>query len=188
MGDEIDEEFLEKYIEKNNKIIKFMSQTIDDFRNFFRIDKEKINFHIKQATQSVIDMQSSQLKKYNIKLTIRGEEFEICGFQSEYQQVILNIINNAKDALNQNNNNNSTIDIDISSKCKTISIKDNAGGIDQNIINRIFEPYFTTKEQGKGTGMGLYMSKMIIKDNMDGDITAKNTKDGVCFIIDFKIH
>ena len=180
-----DEEFIKDFIEVNKKTISFMSKTIDDFRSFFRVDKEKSDFKIKETTQSVINMQSAQLKNYNIALNITGDEFLCNGFQSEYQQVILNIINNAKDALLHSDKPNPTIDIEINSKAKTINIKDNAGGIPENIISRIYEPYFTTKEQGKGTGMGLYMSKMIIEDNMGGNLNVENTNEGACFTIDF---
>jgi signal transduction histidine kinase len=152
-----DEKFIKEFIEQNKKTIKFMSKTIDDFRNFFRIDKEKKDFNIRDITQSVIDMQSSQLELYNITLNITGDDFICNGLESEYQQVILNLINNAKDALIENNIDNPTINIKLENE--KIYIEDNAGGIPLNIINRIFEPYFTTKEQGKGTGMGLYMSK-----------------------------
>ena len=179
-----DKKFIEEFINNSKKTIKFMSKTIDDFRTFFRTDKEKQDFNIKETTQAVITMQSAQLKEYDIILTISGEEFIYMGLKSEYQQVILNIINNAKDALISNNIQNPIIDILIDNK--TISVTDNAGGISQDIINRIFEPYFTTKEQGKGTGMGLYMSKMIIEDNMGGNLDVKNLDNGAMFIVDLR--
>ncbi len=182
-GHLLDETFIKEYIAKNKKTIKFMSKTIDDFRSFFRVDKEKVDFNIKETTQSVVDMQLAQLKYHNILLTIDGDEFIYSGFQSEYQQVILNIINNAKDALIENNIENPIIDIKLEKNI--ITIQDNAGGIPNDIINRIFEPYFTTKEQGKGTGMGLYMSKMIIDGNMGGELTVINNNIGAKFTIDF---
>jgi len=108
--------------------------------------------------------------------------------------VILNIVNNAKDALVDNNIEKPTIDIVISvysnrdkdNQCCKVTISDNAGGIPEDVIGRIFEPYFTTKEQGRGTGMGLYMSKMIIEDNMGGRLSVENSSDGACFTINFK--
>ncbi len=160
-----------------------MSHTIDDFRDFFRVDKEKKEFDVLNATQGVINMQSAQLENYNIKLEFNAKKFNYIGFESEYQQVILNIINNAKDALVENKITNPLITIEIEDN--TITISDNAGGIPSAILDRIFEPYFTTKEQGKGTGMGLYMSKMIIEDNMDGNIEVSNEKDGAVFSIKF---
>ena len=181
--DRIDEDFIKTFIYDNKKTIMFMSKTIDDFRSFFRVDKEKVDFKIKQTTQSVISMLSAQLKSKNIKVTITGDEFVYNGFQSEYQQVILNIINNAKDAFAEKEIKNPTIEIII--KDKSIHIQDNAGGINKDIIKRVFEPYFTTKEQGKGTGMGLYMSKMIIEDNMNSVLKVENKYDGACFTIEF---
>ena len=168
----IDENFIKKFIDKNKQTINFMSKTIDDFRNFFRVDKDKENFSIKSAIKNTISMQSSQLNNYNIVLNITGDDFKIDGFQNEFRQVILNLVNNAKDALIQNKIKNPTIDIILQNN--TITVKDNAGGIPEDILNRVFEPYFTTKEQGSGTGMGLYMSKMIIENNMGGVLSASN--------------
>ncbi len=179
-----DEKYVKSFIDKNKKTIKFMSQTIDDFRNFFRVDKEMEEFSILKATQTVLNMQSAQLKNYNITINILGDRSTFNGFKNEYQQVVLNIINNAKDILIENKIKKPYIDITI--KDNTIIIKDNAGGIPNDIIDRIFEPYFTTKEQGKGTGMGLYMSKMIIEDNMGGELSVNNDSDGAIFTIEFK--
>ena len=178
-----DKKYIDELIEKNKKTIKFMSRTIDDFRNFFRINKEKSDFYIKETIQSVVDMLWTQLNNYGIKLQILGDDFVYYGLESEFQQVILNLINNAKDVFIQNNIENPKININIDVKTKTITVEDNGGGVPKDIINRIFEPYFTTKEQGKGTGMGLYMSKMIIEDNMGGSLDVKNIPNGVLFRI-----
>ena len=179
----IDEKFIKDFISHNKDTIMFMSDTIDDFRNFFRVDKDKEDFEIKSTISTALSMLSAQLKDNNINVNIIGDEFIYYGFKSEFQQVILNIINNSKDALISNKVNNPTLDINI--KDGIITIIDNAGGIPQDIINRIFEPYFTTKEQGEGTGMGLYMSKMIIEDNMNGELSVVNDGDGAKFIINF---
>ncbi|MEA2100654.1 MAG: ATP-binding protein [Campylobacterota bacterium] len=180
----LDKEFIDKFIEKNKKTIKFMSKTIDDFRNFYRIDKTKRIFSVKEAIEETISIQSAQLKDHDIKLSLSGEDFTINAYKSEFQQVILNLISNAKDALDELNVQSAKIDIELEDK--TIFIEDNGGGIPNDIISRIFEPYFTTKEQGKGTGMGLYMSKMIIKDNLGGTIKVENTENGARFTIGFK--
>jgi len=180
-----DEKYIKEFIDKNKKTIAFMSHTIDDFRDFFRVDKIKKVFNVSDATQGVINMQSAQLQNYNIKLNFTPDKFEYIGFESEYQQVILNIINNAKDALVEKKIDNPVITIKI--EASTIFISDNAGGIPSDILDRIFEPYFTTKEQGKGTGMGLYMSKMIIEDNMGGVLGITNEKDGAMFTIKFGV-
>ena len=178
-----DEKYIKEFIDKNKKTIGFMSSTIDDFRNFFRVDKERVNFHILKSTQSVIDIQSIQLKEYDIDITLSGEEFEFYGFASEYQQVILNLVSNAKDMLIDEKIENPMIKV--VAKDGIVTIEDNAGGMPDDIIDRIFEPYFTTKEQGKGTGMGLYMSKIIIEDNMGGELSVENIESGAIFTIDF---
>ncbi len=180
-----DEKYIKEFIDKNKKTIAFMSQTIDDFRNFFRVEKEQKEFPLLSTTQSVINMQSAQLKNYQITVELSGKELLYIGFQREYQQVILNLMNNAKDALLENLIVNPKITIHIKDMCVIFS--DNAGGIPLTVINRIFEPYFTTKEQGKGTGIGLYMSKMIIEDNMGGNLSVSNDTDGAVFKIDFSI-
>ena len=180
---ELNDKYIEEFIAENMKTIDFMSATINDFRNFFRIDKDKINFNVKDATASVVSMQSAQLKNHNIEIHIDGNEFEYYGLKSEYQQVILNIINNAKDSLIEQEIKKPIINIILENH--KVIIEDNAGGIPKEIINRIFEPYFTTKEQGKGTGMGLYISKMIIEDNMDASLNMINGDKGAKFVIDF---
>jgi signal transduction histidine kinase len=177
----LDEKFLNEFIEKNMKTIQFMSKTIDDFRNFFRVDKKKKDFNILNAVKSVIDIQEAQLDSHGIKIQIDGEDFLFNGYESEFKQVILNIINNAKDAIIEKGVKEGKIKITL--KDNTISIQDNGGGIPEDIKMRIFEPYFTTKEPGHGTGMGLYMSKMIIEKNMDGKIEVVDTEDGAIFII-----
>ncbi len=177
----INREFIDTFIDKQSATIKFMSKTIDDFRNFFRVDKIKEEFSIKEAIQSTINIQSAQLATHNINIEIIGNDFIFNGLKSEFQQVILNLITNAKDELVDRDIHSPTIKIIITDKM--IRVLDNAGGIPQNIISRIFEPYFTTKEQGKGTGMGLYMSKMIIETNMNGKFSVKNIDNGAEFAI-----
>jgi len=174
----VDKNYITKFIDKNMEFIKFMSNTIDDFRNFFRIDKVKIKFSVREKILHTIKIVQNDLNKYNIKLTINNEDFFSYGFTNEFQQVILNIINNSKDALIEKRIENKKIDI-VVKELGTIEIIDNAKGINKDIIDRIYEPYFTTKEQGKGTGIGLYMSKKIIEDNMLGEIVTINYKDGL---------
>jgi len=179
----IDEVFLDDFILKNKEIIKFMSMTIDDFRNFYRVDKTKELFDAKEAISKTLSLQMAQLVNNDITIFIDGDSFEIDGFRNEFLQVILNIINNAKDALIENKIDNAKIEITLTQR--TIIIRDNAGGIPDEILERVFEPYFTTKEQGKGTGMGLYMSKMIIEDNMSARLYVRNVDDGAEFRMDF---
>jgi signal transduction histidine kinase len=180
----LDKKFINDFISKNKKTIEFMSNTINDFQNFFRINKHRSDFSVERSIKSVLTIQDAQLKNKKIKIVFKGEDFLINGFESEFKQVILNILNNAQDAVTQNSIENG--EIKISLKNNTVEISDNAGGIPENIIERIFEPYFTTKEQGKGTGIGLYMSKMIIEDNMKGSLSVRNLDNGALFSIKLK--
>jgi len=179
----IDALFIEEFITKQTQTIQFMSKTIDDFRNFFRVDKIKNDFWVKVSIEKTISLISAQLKNHNIQVSFQGEDFILNDVESEFQQVILNIISNAKDAIVQNHIEYGKINIEL--KQKYIIISDNAGGIPEDIISRVFEPYFTTKEQGMGTGVGLYMSKLIIEQNMGGNLHVKNTQEGAEFKILF---
>ena len=179
----ITKEYLDEFIASTKKVIKFMSDTIDNFRNFYRIDKTKEHFYVKSAIERTLSIQKAQLRNNHINVELIGEDFEINGYINEFQQVILNLINNAKDVLLEKKVKNAKITIEL--KNKTVFIRDNGGGIQEDVITRIFEPYFTTKEQGKGTGMGLYISKMIIEENINAKLDVTNTQDGAEFRIDF---
>jgi signal transduction histidine kinase len=179
----VDKKYIENFITETKKIIMFMSHTIDDFRNFYRIDKTEESFDVKEAIEKSVFMQKAQLKNHNIDIEINGESFTIKGYKNEFQQAILNIINNAKDILVEKEVPNAKISIELTNN--TVKISDNGGGVPLEIIERIFEPYFTTKEEGKGTGMGLYMSKMILEENMHAKFSVRNRDNGSEFRIDF---
>ncbi|EAU00606.1 sensor histidine kinase [Campylobacter curvus] len=184
--------FYEKINEESN-IINYMSGTIDDFRNFYRPDKEKESFNVMDAIVRSFAIIKSSLDANNIKFDIicKKENAKIYGYKNEFSQAILNILSNSKDAFLNSLITNKSIRVDISNINKTIKIliQDNAGGIDENIIDKIFDPYFTTKHSFQGTGIGLYMSKMIIVDNMNGTIKVCNQeldgKIGAKFEISF---
>lgn len=179
----VDEAFIESFIKKNQETIMFMSDTIDDFRNFFRKDKDKVVFSALQALEETLRLLKGQMDSHKIEVTIQGDDFELNTYRREFQQVLLNIINNAKDAFLENNLDNRKIFITFCNK--SIEVCDNAGGIPKDLLPRIFEPYFTTKEESKGTGIGLYMSKLIIESNMGGSLQVQNRSDGACFSLDF---
>ena len=186
----VDKEFIESFVVKNTDILRFLSKTITDFSDFFRINKQKFKFSIKERVQNTLDIVSSQLKNNNISFEIIGDNVDIIGLASEFQQVILNIIINAKDAIIESENDKGKITITLSTKINNavIEIRDDGGGISQEILDRIYEPYFTTKEQGKGLGMGLYISKMIIEENMGGKLSVMNKDDGALFIIELGLN
>lgn len=175
--------FIDDFITRNQQTILFMSKTIDDFRNFFKIDKEKKEFSARDAIFQTLSLQRAQFKNSNIHAEVEGEDQKLYGFKGEFQQVLLNIINNAKDAILEQKREEGKIFIVLGEK--SITIEDNGGGIKEEIMERIFEPYFTTKEQGEGTGIGLYMSKMIVEKNMGWKLEAHNTEVGVKFTIIF---
>lgn len=182
----LDDARLNKAVEKSNMLIQKMSSTIDDFRDFFKPQKEKKEFSIEETVEDTINLLEGSFKHSNIKIEKEfAQNSTINGFKNEFSQVVLNILNNAKDALVENNIENPLIKIKTShengSTCLTI--EDNGGGIPDTVIDKIFEPYFTTKEQGKGTGIGLHMSKMIIENHMNGKISVKNGENGAVMTI-----
>ena len=189
-ADMLTEEKFNQSVKKSNMLIKKMSETIDDFRNFFKVDKEKQNFRLEDAIDDTLELLDASLKVNNIEVIVLHQDdgINVFGYKNELEQVLLNIVNNAKDALMENNIQNSKIEI------KTlkldddvlVEISDNAGGIPEDIIDKIFDPYFTTKEQGKGTGVGLYMSKTIIETNMSGSLSVSNSENGAKFTIKIK--
>jgi len=200
-ADNLDDMKMQKLYEKSNFIIERMSQTIIDFQNFFKPDKKYEYFSIKEALNYSLAIVKGSLKRENISIKIKSKsDIIVKGFQNEFSQVIVNIINNAKDALIKKIECKRKIEIEIqkeescflfgetrSDKTAVITIKDNGGGIDNKIIDKIFEPYFTTKHSSQGTGLGLYMSKMIIEQSMKGLLEAKNLEDGALFTIKLPI-
>ncbi|WP_458700410.1 ATP-binding protein [Sulfurospirillum sp. 1307] len=178
-------ELIDSYVQNAKEQIEYMSETIDDFRNFYKPSKEKLNFDIKKAIQSTIDIMKTQIDKYNIEINLKGKALEVVGYENEFKQAILNILSNAQDAINSNKIENGKIDILVyeEENQKCISIFNNGGNIPNEILDRIFEPYFTTKFETKGTGIGLYMTKTIIETSMGGEVFVKNKDNGVLFTI-----
>ena len=170
--------------------IKYMSKTLNDFRNFLKPSTKKNLFSVSKALNEINEIIGKQIFYSNIQMNFnyknKNEELLIYGYENEFKQVLLNIINNAKNKIVEKNlplNKKGSIDINID-KCinyNTIEIIDDAGEIDEKIINSIFEPYFTTKEDGMG--LGLYMAKIIIEDKMRGIINVRNDENRVIFTI-----
>ncbi|WP_024791514.1 HAMP domain-containing sensor histidine kinase [Lebetimonas sp. JS032] len=168
-------------IDKNLKIINFMSNTIDNFIKFFKNDENELNFSVKTSIKETLDILDAQLNAKKIIIEFKGDDFYIKGNKNQFRQVILNIINNSKEAFK--NQKNKKIEIILKNKLKKIYILDNAGGIEKNLLDKIFEPYFTTKD--KGSGLGLYISKIILEKYFNANLLIKNTKIGVINIISF---
>jgi len=179
------DKYLPKKLEESQDQLEYMSNTIDDFTNFYKKDKEKEEFFVSLPIDDSCKIIESSLSSNNIQLEVEiVDDFKINSYKKELSQVLLNLIQNAKDALLVNDIKNPSIKVSILDE--QILIQDNAKGIPSNIIDNIFEPYFTTKEKHKGTGLGLYMSKIIIEKNMQAKLSVKNENDGALFIIDFK--
>ena len=178
------DEFLDTY-EHAKQVIKNMSNTIDDFRNFFNANKPVENFLVSSCVDDAMIMLKGTLDRNDIKIDVKSQK-NVCvyGYQSELTQVFMNILVNAKDAFKNSEIKNKKIQISIKSNKNSaiIDIKDNAEPIKDEIMERIFEPYFTTKHKSSGTGLGLYMSKMIV-EHMKGEIIAENLKNWVNFKI-----
>lgn len=168
-------------------MIMQMSSTIDDFRSFFRLDKKPYNFSVNEKVSQVVRYVSSRLEHSRIKTEVLVKKDSILhSYPSEYLQVLLNIFNNAIDALMLSDRENREIMVTIDSVDgrSIVKIADNAGGIPEKILSSIFDPYFTTKQVGEGTGLGLYMAKVIIEKNIGGSIRVSNNADGAEFSIE----
>lgn len=189
---DLNEKSIEEFIERNMKTIQFMSKTIDDFRNFYREEKGKRNFNLKSATEETISLQKAQLEARKIEIETILEDIEIKGYKNDLMQVLLNLISNARDAIMEKCKKvkNFSGKITVTAKKQdneiVILVSDNAGGIPENILHRVFDPYFTTKEEGKGTGLGLHMARRIIEEKMNGTLSAYNDKGGAVFEIRIK--
>ena len=180
----LDDKTMNLKTQEADKVLEYMSHTIDDFRNFFMPKKEKEEFYLYKAIHSVMTIVSSSLKNDKINVDINVDKnIKLITYLNEYEQVILNILKNAKDALMEKNIKNPEIKFTALEAPKYIIlyIEDNAGGINIEPIGKIFEPYFTTKDGSNGTGIGLYMSKIIIDKNMKGKLRVRNTKNGAKF-------
>ena len=178
----LDEIYFDKKVEQLNSQVLFLSKTIDDFKEFYTKSKEKEIFMVKDAINNSITILSADLKTHNIELEISFETFEdikIFGVKSELSQVLIAIISNSIDVLKNIKNPKIKINILSNSAEVNICILDNGGGIKLKNIKKIFEPYFSTKEEG--TGIGLYLSKMIIEESFAGKILVENKKEGVLF-------
>ncbi len=180
-------EFLDASVKKSMEIIQYMSGTIDDFRNFFSTEREKSIFNVNEAICRALSLVEASFKDRNIGIEKEIEpQLEIFGFPNEYSQVLLNILINAKDAIVENNIESPRIFIRASHEngMVVVTLGDNAGGIPEEIADKIFDPYFTTKGPQQGTGVGLFMSKVIIENKMGGQLSVQNIGDGAEFRIE----
>ncbi|MBF0338496.1 MAG: response regulator [Nitrospirae bacterium] len=203
---ELDMDYMDNSIKRIMEQLNFMSKTIDDFRTFFKPSKEKTLFDVETAIREIFSLMDTQLKNNNISYSIAAlcggdapddvsdKRAFVLGYPNEFKHVVLNLINNARDAISENIKYGLISETDGCIVCSIsrmdgkvfIRVEDNGGGITEDIKDKIFNPYFTTKLANKGTGVGLYMAKVIIENNMDGRLTFSNTEAGSAFTIELK--
>ena len=183
---ELDDAYLERAVKTTLQQIKYMSKTIDDFRNFFKPDKAKEDFSIQEIIGDIVGIVAAQLRHYRIAILAEGEDFTLQSYPNELKQVILNLVNNAKDAIIERNIPHGKIVLKtVAGEIKKVIVEDNGGGIDPEIRSKIFEPYFTTKHKSVGTGIGLYMVKTILERHQDAAVYVEETEEGTRFTIEF---
>ncbi len=195
----LNEDFINSRVEDAITIGQNMSETLEDFRNFFNPNRSKQIFDLNRAINKAINLSKYQLEKENISIEFNSSEsIKIFGFKNELIHVILNLINNSKDILKSKkeiNDKRILITLKKSKKYAVITVVDNGGGIKNDIMPKIFDPYFTTKHKSIGTGVGLYMSKQLVEAHMGGKIYCKNIKfkfdkkfyDSAMFVVELPI-
>jgi len=183
LGKRADEEYTLEKLKSISNVVQDLTHIIDDFRNFYKPDKAQVSIRLDNLFNKTLAIINSSLSSDNITVSLSSTVTkEISVYDGELMQVILNLLRNAQDNFNDNNITNRQITVHITDYVLTVS--DNGGGIDEEIINKVFDPYFSTKDEKNGTGLGLYMSKMIVNDHHKGILSFKNIDDGACFIID----
>ncbi|SLM29591.1 putative Histidine kinase [Desulfamplus magnetovallimortis] len=192
----ISKSFIEKLVTEADAQIQFMSRTINDFREYFRPSKNKQKFDIMEAVQIAVKLVRAQLKQNGITLKIDSpfdadaQKLPVFGYRNEFVHVLVNIVSNAKDAIHEKEEKQSkdnlrliTISVDIDDIYVNLDIQDSGTGIPDHLLEKIFTPYFSTRGTSTGTGIGLYMAKMIVEKEMKGTIDAQSTPEGAIFTI-----
>jgi len=188
----LNDEALVYFQENSQRQIVLMTTTIDDFRDFFKVEEEKRIFDVQETVENLLSIITPIFDKHGIQIvyqTRQDEVFEVTGYTNALLQILLNIVNNAKDALLAHaaiQEKRIIIKIERKEDQIVIVLEDNAGGIPEEIIDRVFDPYFSTKKEKNGTGLGLYMAKTILEEQMDGQIDVTNAQNGASFTIELK--
>lgn len=176
-GLELSDEFIDKQVQEGIGLASMMSHTIDDFRNFFKPNKSEEHFSVKETVLYSLKLVREYYAKSGIEIFLNcAQDVRISGYPNEFSQVIMNLFSNAKDAFEERGVAEKYIEVVITKQAENavISVIDNGGGISDEVQDRMFEPYFTTKHKSSGTGIGLYMSKQIIEKQMNGSISGTN--------------
>ena len=186
MLEDMNKDIFEIELKNIDNYAQHLSKTINDFRGFFRNDKAKEKSTLRDIVKSTLSIVQTSIKNKNIEIITKfNSDVKIETYVNEVRQVVLNIVKNAEDALLEKKLKNPTITIEVFEEGDTqvLTIKDNAGGINEDIVAKIFDPYFSTKLDKDGSGLGLYMSKTIIEDHCGGKLSVENNEDGATFII-----
>jgi len=181
---DLDEAYLKNQVDTGNRLVQGMSATIDDFRNFFRPSVEKTRFSVADGVRHSLSLVDASFSNYGFKIDLTVEsDAEILGYASEFQQVLVNLLNNAQDIFLERKIGDGKVRITVSADANNaqISLRDNGGGIPEEVLPKVFDPYFTTRVSG--TGIGLYMAKIIVEKHMSGRIEARNYNGGAEFVI-----
>ena len=184
---EVDQKYIDDFKDNIQLQISHMLTTLDEFRNFFRPCKVEEDFELIDVINSVLFLTKDEFMKNSIKVEIlENNSIKLFGFKNEFKHLILNIINNAKDAFNENDIKDRVISLSLIHKngVEKLEIQDNAGGIPESVIGDIFKANVTTKAEGKGTGIGLFMS-MQIANKQGANLSVENKNGGACFTVDF---
>jgi len=180
-----------EYVEECIKFLIYMSRTIDNFSALYQPDYDRQLFDLYHTVSETISLVREELESHGITIKLVKEcDLTINGYKKEFSQVLLNIIHNAKEAIMSRQPAVPFVEIVCSHKGKSalVTIKDNGGGIPSELMDKIFDPYFTTKFQSQGVGMGLYMSKMVIEKHMGGRIYARNSSSGAEVTIELPLE
>ncbi|MCH9739770.1 MAG: HAMP domain-containing histidine kinase, partial [Epsilonproteobacteria bacterium] len=192
--EKLDSDKMDEFQKNSRQQIRQMSEVINDFSNFFKADKEKVSFNLMQVVKNAVEVLEPMLKEKQIEVNIEmvsGVKLLLEeGYPNKLAQAITNVVRNAKDALaQQSDNHNRWIKIRLETKERKtyLHIEDNAGGITQENINRVFDPYFSTKMQKYGTGLGLYIAKIIVEEHKGGELEVTNGNHGAHFTMTFSV-
>ena len=183
----IEDSFVEEKLQEIEKLTRYMSETIDDFKGYFDEDDEKEFFNLHTVLDEACCIVKPSLAELGIELRVEllYDEKRYFGYGNELKQIVIVLLNNAKDILQTRNICLGKIDVRLKEEkgCVVIDVCDNGRGMTQKLMQKVFEPYFTTKHKSQGTGLGLYMSQKMIQNRFDGEIKVKNVEDGICFSI-----
>ncbi len=180
---ELNSEYLEKSVKTSLNSIKFLTKTVEDFRSFFKQNKNRQLFSVKNAIESLLGFMFAVYKAQGINVVVTGADFYLNSFEGEFKQIMLNLLNNAKDAILESCKKEKIVEIILDKP--TIEIRDSGNGISSENFDKLFTQHFTTKGKD-GTGIGLYMSKKIIESSLNGVIEASNWANGASFKLIFK--